>query len=133
MSFPDVRPGRTQRRSASGSEFGVTPYQRVHDRVLAPDHVARCAVPVDLCVEVILVQPLRSVGQEVGCGPSEIRQRNEILNLPNNRALPANWNQVSGKRGTAGTVRGAGGRVIDSRSVTGIRKIAGPLIGDRKS
>src|SRR5262249_50838225 len=116
-------------RPASGAKSRITTHQRVHDRVLAPDHVFCCAVPIYLCVEMILVQTLRSVRQKIRCGSAQIGQWNQILDLAHDCALPFEWNHISWKRSAAGTIVGPSGGVINDRVV--LREITHSLIGGR--
>src|SRR5262249_50847595 len=107
--------GRTQCRASTRAESSVTPHLGVHDRILAPDGVAGRAIPVDLGIEVILVETLRAITLVVGSNESgPIRQRNQILNLSGNRALAIHRNDISGERSAPGTVGcRAGSWVVD--------------------
>src|SRR5262245_24715773 len=105
FSIANARSRRAQRRAAAGAKSRLATDYRVHDGVFAPNGVAGIAVPIHLCVEVILVQPLRSVGQEVRSRSRTIWQRNKILNPSHNGALLDEWNDIACKRSASGTIR----------------------------
>src|SRR5262249_20080086 len=65
FTYADGASGGAQRGATAPAESRIAAYGRIHDRVLAPDRIVRRAVPVDLCIEIILVERLRAVGEEI--------------------------------------------------------------------
>ncbi len=123
----DAAAGRTQRCASARAESRVASHCGIHDGVFAPHGVARGAVPVDLGIKVVPGEPLRTACQEIGAGSGQVRQRDQILDFPRDRALPAYRDDISRKGRASSAAGAAGGRVIDRRVV--FRKIPLSLVG----